>query len=107
MTPNKWLLTGAGVVAAITTIVTQGETLAHRYGWRSAASVDAAIAEVQAAAEEQYKSLEDLLRCGNYDEELNMLLRAQRNGDDSVETEERIRRLRELRRNRNCSRFDE
>ncbi len=104
------MLTIAGSAAGV---IIAGFTLWPTIGWQTGARHDADMAamkerlatieaEFTGAVEKFYENW----KCDEWYEELVDLLAAQRNGDDSVETSERIRILRDRIRDHNCERFE-
>ncbi len=72
-------------------------------GWETPNQHDADYAETIG----EMKDFRDEWKCDEYDEELLDLLKAQRSGDDSVETEREIEKLRERMAKLECERFDD
>ena len=73
-----------------------------RIGWYSPRYIDAQIGNTQQALQD----FKEEWRCSQWDKELSDKLLAQMLGDNSVETAQRIDRLRELIRTNQCARFD-
>ncbi len=106
-TAKELLIGGSVIVGALGTIVLQGPEIWHKVGWKTPAAHAAEIERVEVAFTDVLQEFRDEWRCDEYDEEVKELLNAQRAGDDSVETAERLRKLRELQDRRKCSNFDE
>lgn len=71
------------------------------------AALEQRIAELETDTVTGVKEFRDEWKCDEYAEELIDLLRRQRAGDNSVETEERINQLREKMQDTDCNRFDD
>jgi hypothetical protein len=108
------ILSIAAILGALVAIWTQAPALWTAVGWvtpsqagRIHMTQERRTEELEDQLEGQLKSIEDLIICDKYDVELTELLARQQAGDESVQVRERIMRLRELRRRRDCARFDE
>lgn len=106
-----------GAVAMLASVLTIGATLDlwHSFGWTTPVRHEADVMAIRsdisdvAMGLEAVQELRDELRCDRLEKELVKLLQDQRNGDDSVQTQERISTIRRLRGSQrlNCDRFDD
>lgn len=105
--------TGLAIAGSGVGLLAGGIALWPTIGWQTGASHAADVAALQARIEQleieftgAVEKFYDNWQCDEWHEELVDLLKAQRNGDDSVETAERIRILRERIARHNCERFE-
>jgi len=100
------------IISTLAGVVTLWATLDPwpKVGWVTPNQVAATIAPLDAVHDEisgEMKEFRDEWKCDEYHEELIMLLRAQKQGDTSVETQDQIDRIREKMRKLDCSRFED
>lgn len=114
VTPKAAILSAAAIIGALLAIWQTAPELWESLGWvtpaeagRAHGIIERRFQTSEEGLEEKLSTIEDLIICDKYDAELETLLAAQQAGDDRVQTAERISRLRELRRRRDCARFDE
>jgi hypothetical protein len=97
------------MIAIITIIGTLAGSVTAVYaawpiiGWTTPSQHQSDIDEAVGGIQE----FRDEWKCDEYSEELLDLLKQQRAGDDSVETEERIKRLRDKMKKLDCDRFED
>jgi len=103
-----------GVIATLAAIGTAGNQFWPTIGWTTpnahAADVERLASEAEDATQEildAIKESQDEWKCDEYDEELTDLLEKQEAGDDSIELERTIEKIREAMQRRDCARFED
>jgi len=92
-----------GVLVSLGTLAGTAKAFWPTIGWTTP---ERHVADYQ-ATEAFIKEFRDEWKCDEYDETLHDLLQAQRDGDDSLETERSIEKLRDRMDDLDCQRFED
>lgn len=103
-----------GVIATLAGIGTAGSQFWPQVGWTTPNAHAADVEQLSSEAEDAKQQILDAIqesqdewKCDEYDEELEELLEDVADGDDSIETERTIEKIRRAMERRDCARFDD